>query len=109
MRLLRSTQIVQGVSYSAGYSNGASVTIVHAKPSSKLNEKLHFHSKDFEYFYVIKGELGITVENKIITVKKGTCLETKPREIHKIVSIKKGTEYIVIRTNTLPGEKITID
>lgn len=111
MKLLDSSPIAKGVSYSAGYTKGCSVMIVHAKPETATipSEKLHYHSKDSEYFYVLWGELEIIVEGKSVAVKKGKCLETEPGEKHKIVSLRKGTEYIVVRTNLFPGEKVVVE
>ncbi|MFC1790056.1 cupin domain-containing protein [Patescibacteria group bacterium] len=108
MKLLNSTPIARGISYSAGYSNGCSVVIVHAKPETGSRGKLHYHTKDSEYFYVLHGELILEVEGKKIKVKKGECLETEPGEKHKVTSFEKNTEYIVVRTNLLPGEKVIL-
>ena len=64
MKLLDSTPITKGISYSTGYSKGCSVTIVHAKltPTTVPDKQPHYHTKDSEYFYVLKGEITIDVE-----------------------------------------------
>jgi mannose-6-phosphate isomerase-like protein (cupin superfamily) len=93
------------MTFTAGYSTDSSIILVHAKPTTLLNEKLHYHSKDSEYFYVLHGCLTLEVEGKTIEVKEKMCLETAPKEKHKIISFISGTEYIVVRTNLLPGEK----
>lgn len=110
MKLINSTKVTEGVAFSAGYSNNCSVMIVHAKPPRvPPNEKLHFHTKDSEYFHVLKGELEVLLNNEKILVTEGQCLMAEPKETHKIVGIKKGTEYMVIRTNIFPGEKVIVD
>lgn len=106
MKVLSSTPIAKGISYSAGYTKGCSIMIVHAKPTITPKEKLHYHTKDSEYFYVLQGELKVNVGGKRTSIKKGECLEAQPGEKHKIISLKKDTEYIVVRTNLLPGEKV---
>lgn len=109
MKLINSTNVTEGVTFSAGYSNDCSVMIVHAKPPTvPPNEKSHYHTKDSEYFYILKGELELLVNDKKITVSVGQCLVAEPKEIHKIVGLKNGTEYMVIRTNFLPGEKVIV-
>jgi len=80
MKLLNSTPITKGITFSVGYTKGCSVTMVHAKPTALPTEKPHYHSRDSEYFYVLRGSLKIDVEKKIIDVKEGMCLETQPKE-----------------------------
>ena len=106
MKLLKSTPIAKGITYSAGYDKDCSVMIVHTKPTAAPSEKFHYHTKDSEYFYVLLGKLELDVEGKRICIKKGECLEAQPGEKHNIISLEKDTEYIVVRTNLLPGEKV---
>jgi mannose-6-phosphate isomerase-like protein (cupin superfamily) len=105
MKLIGSTEFAPGVSFSAGYTHGCSVMIVHAKPNKAPDEKPHCHSQDSEYFHILKGELRIEVDGRKVVIHPDQCLETEPGEKHKILSFKPGTEYIVVRTNRLPGEK----
>lgn len=110
MQLLNPTPITPGVVFLAGYDKGCSITLVHAKPLGvPSGEKLHFHTQDSEYFFVIHGAIKVLVEGEIIEVTANKCLETQPKEKHKIISVENNTEYLVIRTNTLPGEKVTLE
>jgi mannose-6-phosphate isomerase-like protein (cupin superfamily) len=106
MHLYDPTPISPGIVFYAGYDKGCSITLVHAKlQSASSSEKLHFHTQDSEYFFVIHGTIVVLVEGKEIMVTANKCLETQPKEKHKIISIEKNTEYMVIRTSILPGEK----
>jgi mannose-6-phosphate isomerase-like protein (cupin superfamily) len=110
MQLFNPTPISPGIVFFAGYDKGCSITLVHAKPQSgPSGEKLHFHTQDSEYFFVIHGSIKVIVEGNEVEVTADKCLETQPKEKHKIVSVEKDTEYVVIRTNTLPGEKIVLE
>lgn len=101
---------MEGVTYSAGYTQGCSLTLMHIRSSKKnLNDKLHYHSKDSEYYYVLHGKLEILIDGKKVIIKKGECLETEPNEKHRVLKIPEGTEYIVARTNLIPGEKILVN
>lgn len=110
MKLINSTKITDGISFSAGYTHGCSVMIVHGKPKEiPEKEKTHYHSKDSEYFYVLEGTLTVNVAGKDISISKGQCLETEPMELHKIVGISENVEYIIVRTNFLPAEKVVVE
>lgn len=110
MKLLNSTPVTQGIRYSAGYTHGCSVTIVHGNPKVIPDkEKLHYHTKDSEYFYVLEGTLTVNVAGQDILIAKGQCLEAEPMEIHKIVKLGLNAEYIIVRTNVLPSEKVVIE
>jgi mannose-6-phosphate isomerase-like protein (cupin superfamily) len=110
MQLFNPTPVSPGIVYFAGYDKGCSITLVHAKPSEvSSKEKLHYHTQDSEYFFVIHGAIKVLVDGKEVDVTADKCLETQPKEKHKIVSIEKGTEYVVVRTSILPGEKVVLE
>jgi mannose-6-phosphate isomerase-like protein (cupin superfamily) len=110
MQLFDPTPISPGVVYFAGYDKGCSITLVHAKPKGiPSNEKLHYHTQDSEYFFVIHGAIKVIVDSKEIEVSANKCLETQPKEKHKIVSVGKAAEYLVIRTSISPGEKVILE
>lgn len=110
MQLFNPVPITPGVVYFAGYDKGCSITLVHAKPHGvPKGEKLHFHTQDSEYFFVIHGAIRVLVEDKEVEVTSDKCLETQPKEKHKIVSVEKDTEYVVVRTSILPGEKVVLE
>ena len=107
---MNSTEVTEGISYSAGYTHGCSVMMVHGKPKViPEKEKLHYHYKDSECFYVLEGTLTINVNGKDIIIEKGQCLETEPLEKHKIVGLSGNCEYMIVRTNILPAEKVVIE
>lgn len=110
MQIYDSTAISPGIVYYAGYSAGSPLTIVHAKPEGVPPiDKLHLHTKDTEYYLVLRGSMEILINDKVIKVTKDKCLETFPNEKHKIVSYEENTEYIVIRTNLIPGDKVVLE
>ncbi len=49
------------------------------------------------------------VGDKIINIKQNECLETSALEKHKILSIDKNTEYIVVRVNNSEDKKIVLE
>ena len=109
MRILGPKSIFPGIVYFAGYDNNCPFTLVHAvSPALTEAEKLHYHSQDTEYFLVLHGKIKVEVEGNVIEVNANACLETLPKEKHKIVFIDENTEYLVVRTNTLPGEKVIV-
>ena len=110
MKFLESTQIAPGISYSAGYTHNCSIMIVHGNPKEiPTIEKYHYHSEDSEYYYVLKGTLHVDVAGQEIKIEQKQCLEVEPKEIHKITKISDDVEYIIVRTNILPGEKIIVE
>ena len=110
MKLIESTKVTEGISYSAGYSHNCSIMIVHGKPKKIPDiEKFHYHTEDSEYYYVLKGKMTINVKGEDIEVMETQCLEVEPKETHKIISISDNVEYIIVRTNNLPGEKVIFE
>lgn len=84
--------------------------IVHGQyVDESFSEKLHYHTLSNEYFYVVKGNMQFLIDDKIINIKKNECLETSALEKHKILSIDKNTEYIVVRVNNPDDQKIVLE
>lgn len=72
MKLMNSIQVAESISYSAGYTHGCSIMMVRRKHKIiPEKEKLHYHYKDSEHFYVLDGALTINVNGKDIIVEKG--------------------------------------
>lgn len=84
--------------------------IVHGQyVDDSFSEKLHYHTISNEYFYVLKGQMEFLVDNNKINLKQNECLETCPLEKHKILSIEKNTEYVVVRINNPDDKKIILE
>lgn len=88
--------------------SGADVVINHASRTKvRDNEKMHCHRKGKEYYIVTKGCAEIEVDGKPIKVKTGEVLMVDADEWHGISKIIGETDYIVIKTEPDPRDKIT--
>lgn len=52
----------------------------------------HLQTREFEGFYILKGELDFIIDGKQVTTKAGTVINIPPRVIH---SFKNNTDTIV--------------
>lgn len=53
---------------------------------ANTSEKLHFHKKAQQFFFVLKGEAEFLIENKQIKVKPNEGLTIFPGDKHKIMN-----------------------
>ena len=54
----------------------------------------HYH-EETELVYVLEGELGVTLENKSFTLKKGEICVITPRQIHNLYSFSDNKTFVM--------------
>jgi mannose-6-phosphate isomerase-like protein (cupin superfamily) len=53
---------------------------------AKTSEKLHFHAKAQQFFFILKGEADFLIENNLVKVKAQEGLNVEPGHKHKIMN-----------------------
>ena len=54
----------------------------------------HLHDSFYEIFYCIRGEIIFTINEKSVTLKKGSLIIVEPHEPHAIDEVVKETELL---------------
>lgn len=67
-----------------------------------LNHPMHFHNT-FEINYCISGEIDITIDDTLYTLKAGDSLFIFPRQLHSYTSKKKSNMYVIIFSTDMIG------
>lgn len=90
-----------------GFFNQSPLAITRTNIKNVLeSEKLHSHNNSHEYYMFLKGKAKVIVGEKIITVSDGDVILAEPNEKHKILEVIEPIEYITIKTNNDPLDKV---
>lgn len=93
-----------------GHYNSAPLNIARAVSSKVLGrEKTHLHEDDFEYYFFLKGEGILEINGEKHAYQAGDVFLVESGEKHKMLEIKKETDYITIRSNINPENKVVFD
>ncbi len=93
-----------------GYYNDAPLNIARAVTEKILDtEHLHHHEMDFEYYFFLAGEGILLINNVQYKYKTGDVFLIEPGEKHRMYEVHQKTDYITIRSNIIPGNKIIDD
>jgi mannose-6-phosphate isomerase-like protein (cupin superfamily) len=94
----------------AGYFNNSPLAIARAVTSQVSKyEKTHKHQKSYEFYVFLKGKATIQINNEEIKCSKGDVILIEPEEEHKILNFEEETDYLTIKTETDPNDKIIVE
>lgn len=82
------------------------LAVFHERMPPGTAEEEHFHSKARQFFFVLEGELQITVlgSDHVLSCHEG--LEIPPGERHRVRNVSKGTtEFLAIAHPTTRGDR----
>ena len=77
-------------------------------PITFNEQEPHFHKKGIEINIVISGSYRIWIEGEEKEFKKGDFLVVYPEARLRNVSAKEGTELIVVKAPSVPGDKFDL-
>jgi quercetin dioxygenase-like cupin family protein len=93
-----------------GYYNEAPLNIARAVTRQVLDEeKIHYHENDFEYYIFIRGKGKVLIGEQEWQYETGDVFLIEPMEKHKMVEILEETDYITVRSNVNPGNKVVVE
>ncbi len=74
------------------------------------SEKLHFHAKALQFFYILSGIASFSVEGKSYEVVAGKGIRIEPKQIHQIINNSNNIlEFIVVSSPKSHGDRINIE
>ena len=73
-------------------------------------ERLHYHEKSQQFFYILSGEAAFQVEGAVHRVIAGQGMAIMPGERHKIYNDSaEMLEFIVISSPKSHGDRMNLD
>ena len=86
------------------------LSVIRERMPKDRAEKLHYHEKSEQFFYILSGEATFEVETVKYIVRAGEGISIKPGEKHQ-VSNNAGSdlEFIVISSPMAHGDRINIE
>jgi len=86
-----------------------SLSIIQEKMPPKTTEKLHYHSKSQQFFYILKGTATFEINNEIVEISENNGIYIQPNEKHRILNNTDfDLEFIVISEPKSHGDRTEI-
>ncbi|MDD3741089.1 MAG: cupin domain-containing protein [Bacteroidales bacterium] len=74
------------------------------------HEKLHYHEKSQQFFYILSGKASFEIEGVEYILKQKQGISIVPLEKHKIKNISnKDLEFIVVSNPISHGDRINLE
>ena len=87
-----------------------SLSVIKERMPSITEEKLHYHEKSQQFFYILSGTAEFEIEGKKYEIEAGKGLHIKPGVRHRILNnTKTYLEFIVVSEPKSHGDRINID
>lgn len=85
------------------------LSVKQEKMPPHTSEKLHFHEKAEQFFYILEGEAAFYINNKKFLVKKGESLSVLPDTKHYISNeTTEALEFLVASSPSTNNDRIEI-
>lgn len=85
------------------------LSVIEERMPAKTAERLHYHEKSEQFFYILKGEAIFEKEGKHYEVKAKQGFHVKPLEKHRISNLSnEDLEFIVISQPMALGDRIEL-
>jgi len=88
-------------------TENAAIHITQERMPPRTQEKQHIHNRSRQ-FYVLRGELTITLEREIVRLRVGEGLEIEPGKAHQAQN-NSGNEVEFIATSCPPSHNDRTD
>ena len=70
-------------------------------------ETMHYHETARQFFYILDGEGAMTVEDRVVSLKKGKGMEIAPRVRHQFKNLSDtDVHFLVISIPSTRGDRI---
>lgn len=76
--------------------------VFHEEMPPNTSEEPHFHSELDQFFYVVSGELGVTIDQETFSLKKKEGIFIPHKRIHKVFNNSAATAEFVLFTTANP-------
>ena len=86
------------------------LSVIKEKMPPGTSEKMHYHTKSEQFFFVLSGTASFEIGNDAILVEPNEGIQVTPGLNHKISNqAKTDLEFIVISRPPSHGDRIDID
>ena len=87
-----------------------SLSVIKEIMPSMKSEKLHFHRKSQQFFYILSGMATFEIEGEIYMVGQNKGILIKPKLKHKILNnTDSDLEFLVVSEPESHGDRIDIE
>lgn len=91
------------------FVNNSNLSVISEIMPSGTSEKMHYHNKSMQFFYILKGTAEMLIDNKINILNSGDGIEIPAGVKHKISnSGKDNLEFLVISSPHSHGDRVEI-
>jgi len=86
------------------------LSIIKETMPKGTQEKLHYHKKSQQFFFILSGEATFEIEGTIYTVNQNQGISVSPNEKHKIKNnTDTDLEFIVVSNPISHGDRINLE
>lgn len=90
--------------------NNPGISVIREMMPPDTNEVRHYHTRSWQFFYVLSGRLVIEVDNVINNVAAGQGLEVRPGEAHQVMNQDRvEAEFLVCSMPPSHGDRTESD
>jgi mannose-6-phosphate isomerase-like protein (cupin superfamily) len=87
-----------------------SLSVIKETMPPGTKEKLHYHEKALQFFYIISGIATFETDEQSYTVVQGKGITIRPGTRHRIINIEDtDLEFIVVSVPEAHGDRINIE
>ncbi|MFP7658260.1 cupin domain-containing protein [Chryseobacterium proteolyticum] len=86
------------------------LSVKQEKMPSGTSEKLHFHNRASQFFYILKGEASFEIEQEKFFIKAGESISIEPKAQHYIFNdTGEELEFLVISCPSTNNDRVEIE
>ena len=91
------------------FNDGSLPIQMRIMSSDEIQSVKHLHKTMHEYFYLLRGNMKISVDNNVIEMKKDDLIVIEPGESHHIIEKSSDLLLMLLMPPPVPGDKVVID
>ena len=90
--------------------NNNNLSVIQERMPANTTEKLHYHSKAQQFFYILKGTATFIIENEKHVVQQNQGIQILANSRHKIINeTESDIEFLVISNPATNNDRININ
>jgi len=90
------------------FNDGSLPIQMRIMSAEEIQSVKHVHKTMHEYFYLLRGNMKISVDNKVIELKKDDLIVIEPGESHHIIEKSTDLLLMLLMPPPVPGDKVVI-
>lgn len=85
---------------------GPEISIIHERMPANTEEEEHCHEFSTQFFFILKGEALMVLDDEEIVLKPGEGVEIKPFQYHQMKNVSEyEVEFLVYSTPPAKGDR----